>query len=70
MNKLSLALLVGLSFAGLTSFASAQGSQNAARDAAMHKCINEAHRAFTGDTQDQARSESYKACMAKAGFQP
>ena len=70
MKKFSLAVLIGLSLAGLTSFASAQSSQNAARDAAMHKCINDAHRAFTGDTQDLARSEAYKACMAKAGFTP
>jgi hypothetical protein len=48
--------------------ASAQDS--AARDAAMTNCINEAHRAFTGNTENMQRADFYRACMAKAGFKP
>jgi hypothetical protein len=69
-NKLSFALLIGLSVAAFTLIASAQDS--AARDAAMQKCINQAHRAFPegGTSQDMQRSDAYKACMASAGFKP
>lgn len=67
-SKLSFALLIGLSAAIFTSIASAQDS--AARDAAMTKCVNEAHRAFSGNSEDMQRADFYKACMAKAGFKP
>ena len=41
-----------------------------ARDAAMVKCIAEARKQFTGDTEDTQRADWYRACMARAGFQP
>jgi hypothetical protein len=68
-NRLSFALLLtGLSVAAFTSTASAQDS--GARDAAMTKCVSQAHRAFSGDSQDMQRADAYKACMASAGFKP
>jgi hypothetical protein len=68
-NRLFFALALGVSAAAFASQATAQ--QSAARDAAIHKCINQAHREFPGgETQDMQRSDAYKACMASAGFQP
>jgi hypothetical protein len=68
-NNRSFAHLIGLSAATFTSIASAQDS--AARDAAMTKCVNQAHRAFpeSGVSQDMQGSDAYKACMASAGLQ-
>src|SRR5262245_31409889 len=57
--------------AGREAASEATAQQNAARDAAIHRCINQAHRQFPGgEDQDIPRSEAYKACMASAGFQP
>ena len=68
VNKLFFALALAVSAAAFVSQATAQQS---ARDAAIHKCINQAHREFPGgEDQDIPRSEAYKACMASAGFQP
>jgi len=40
--------------------------QSAGRDAAILKCINQAHREFPGgESQDMQRSDSYKACMKR-----
>jgi hypothetical protein len=48
-----------------------QTAQQSARDAAIHRCINQAHRDFPGgESQDMQRSDAYKACMVAAGFQP
>ena len=60
--------VVGICRCSVASQASAQNMTK--RDAAIHKCISEAHRAFTGDTQDMQRSDFHKACMAKAGQKP
>jgi hypothetical protein len=49
------------------AFAQQQASP---RDAAMVKCIAQARKQFTGDTEDMQRADVYKACMASAGFQP
>ena len=68
INKQMIALALGLSVALVASQASAQKMTK--RDAAIHKCINDAHRAFTGDTEDMQRSDFYRACMAKAGQKP
>jgi hypothetical protein len=69
-NKLFFALALAVSPA-FVSQATAQQAQRSARDAAIHKCINQAHREFPGgEDQDIPRSEAYKACMASAGFQP
>jgi hypothetical protein len=56
----------------LAAFASpATAQQSAARDAAIHRCINHAHRDFQGgESQDMQRSDAYKACMSSLGFQP
>ena len=68
-NDLFLALALGLSIAAFASPATAQ--QSAGRDAAIHRCINQAHRDFPGgETHDMQRSDAYKACMASLGFQP
>jgi hypothetical protein len=67
-NKLFFALALGFFVAAIASQAPAQQST---RDAAIHRCINQAHRQFPGgEDQDIPRSEAYKACMASAGFQP
>jgi hypothetical protein len=66
-NKLFRALALGVLAAAFASEATAQ--QNAARDAAIHRCINQAHPEFPGgETQDMQRSDAYKACMASLGF--
>jgi hypothetical protein len=69
-NKLSLALLVGLSVAASTSVASAQNMSR--RDAAIRKCIQQAHaqypRYYAGVGTD--RTYVYKACMTNIGTAP
>src|SRR5215831_18918949 len=69
-NKLSLALLVGLSVAASTSVASAQNMSR--RDAAIRKCIQQAHaeypRYYAGGGTD--RTYVYKACMTNIGTAP
>jgi len=68
-NKLFFAAALGFSVAAFAWQAMAQ--QSGSRDAAIHKCINQAHREFPGgEDQDIPRSEAYKACMVSAGFQP
>src|SRR6516165_10130071 len=47
-NKLFFALALAVSAAAFVSQATAQQAQQSARDAAMHKCINQAHREFPG----------------------
>ena len=67
-------VLVGLSLAALTSFASAQ---DAARDKAQHGCLvkaandNPASGAVQMDSPvAQARFSTYVSCMKAAGFAP
>jgi hypothetical protein len=52
--------------------AAAQIQQSAARDAAIHRCIEEAQRLYPGPSGSQGtnRSDSYNACMTNAGFVP
>jgi hypothetical protein len=56
---------------GIASLASAQVS--AARDAAIHKCVNEAQARFPNasdrDTM-RARTDVYMSCMRAAGQDP
>jgi hypothetical protein len=66
MNKYLLALPFALSVAALASQASAQET----RDAAITRCIKQAQQQFPNQTETDARSEAYKACMVAAGFQP
>ena len=70
-SKLFFALTFALSGAVFVSQATAQQAQQSARNAAIHKCVNQAHREFPGgESQDIPRSEAYMACMTTAGFQP
>ena len=68
MNKF-LALLIGISIA---SFASQVFAQDAQRDAAIAKCIAEAHKQFPQESlQLQGdRIAAYKACMTREGQRP
>jgi len=67
-NAYLLTLPVVLSIAGFASSASAQDS--AARDAAIGKCIRQAHLQYPNEEQQMQRADVYKACMVAAGFQP
>ena len=69
-SKLTLALLAGFSVAAFASQALAQSSPQ--RDAAIEKCIAQAHQLWPGGG-DQAHSQrvaAYKACMTAAGLAP
>jgi len=63
-----LALQVALSIVAFASQAWAQDS--AARDAAIGRCVRQAHLQYPNETDVIARSDVYKACMVAAGFQP
>src|SRR5215831_13057265 len=71
-NKWFVALSTALALAAVSSQTMAKDSAaRAARDAAIHKCINQAHREVPGgESQDMQRSDAYKVCMANLGFQP
>jgi hypothetical protein len=72
-NKLFFPVALGFSVATFAWPATAQqtAQQSASRDAAILRCINQAHRDFPGgESQDMQRSDAYKACMVAAGFQP
>jgi hypothetical protein len=70
-NKLFFAIALSVAAFAWSAMAQQQGQQGASRDAARHRCINQAHRQFPGgEDQDIPRSEAYKACMVSAGFQP
>jgi hypothetical protein len=68
MSTYRLALPVALSVAAFASSALAQDS--AARDAAIGKCIRQAHLQYPNEEQQMQRADVYKACMVAAGFQP
>jgi len=74
INKSLLALAVAAPVAVLALPASAQDStarqDSAARDAAIGRCIRQAHLQFPNDVETDARAAVYKACMVAAGFQP
>jgi len=69
-SKLVLALLAGFSVAAFASQASAQGNQQ--RDAAIEKCIAQAHQQWPGNDQEAHRQRVavYKSCMTAAGLAP
>ena len=74
-RKVSLGLLGACVAVMLASprAATQTAQQGEARDAAIRRCIAEAHRQFPGDggqSQDMQRADVYKACMVSAGFQP
>jgi hypothetical protein len=64
------AMLLASLLAAPQSFAQQQQQQAGGRDAAMVRCIAEARKQFTADAEDMQRADWYKACMARAGFQP
>jgi hypothetical protein len=68
MNRCLLVLPLALSVMAFASPASAQGG--AGRDAAIGKCVREAHLQYPNEVDTIPRSEVYKACMVAAGFQP
>jgi len=72
-RKFSLGLLGALVAVMLTSpqAATQTAQQGEARDAAIRRCIAQAHREYPGgEAQDMQRADVYKACMVAAGFQP
>jgi hypothetical protein len=74
-SKFSLGLLGAFVAVMLASpqAATQTAQQGQARDAAIRRCIAEAHRQFPGEggqSQDMQRADVYKACMVNAGFQP
>jgi len=72
-GKFSLGLLAAFVAVVLASpqAATQTAQQGEARDAAIRKCINQAHREFPGgESQDIQRSDAYKTCMVSSGFQP
>ena len=70
MSKLLALLLTALSVTAFASQALAQDS--AQRDAAIGKCIAEAHKQFPGQSMDTQsdRTAAYKACMTREGQRP
>jgi hypothetical protein len=48
----------------------AQAQDNAARDAAIARCIKQAHTQYPDEQEGNDRTAVYKACMTQAGFQP
>jgi hypothetical protein len=68
INKSLLALPVAFSFAVLAWQAAAQDS--AARDAAIGRCIRQAHLQYPNDAETDSRAAVYKTCMIAAGFRP
>jgi len=68
VNKLSIAILIGLSLGVFASLATAKGT----RDQAMSGCIAKAQAAYPGDMEavQKSRTAAYKACMKSAGFKP
>jgi hypothetical protein len=68
MHRHLLALLVALPVVAVASQASAQDAGG--RDAAIGKCVRQAHLQYPNEQDQIPRSEVYKACMVAAGYQP
>jgi hypothetical protein len=70
VGKLAFVALAALSVA---SFGSGASAQDAARDAAIHKCITEAQARYpdaSEKTTMRARTDVYRSCMRTAGLNP
>ena len=69
-RKLVVTLLVAVAAAALASQASAQITPQ--REAAIEKCIAQAHQLWPGDDQEARRQRvaAYMACMTAAGQNP
>ena len=72
VSKLAFAALAGLFVANFATPASAQAVE-AARDAAIHKCITEAqtrHPNVSDPSNQRNRTDTYIVCMGAAGQRP
>ena len=72
VSKLAFAALTGLFIANFATSASAQAVE-AARDAAIHKCIIEAqtrHPNVSDPSNQRNRTDTYISCMSAAGQRP
>ena len=70
ISKFAIIALAGLFIA---NFAPQALAQSAARDAAIHKCVNEAQARFPNVGEEstmRARTDVYRSCMAAAGQAP
>ena len=67
-SKLTTALLVGVSVVAFAAQASAQADPQ--REAAIGRCIRQAHLQYPGESADdhKNRTYAYSACMTAAGF--
>ena len=70
VSKLAIAAMAGLLAA---SFASQVSAQDAARDAAIHKCIMQAQAQWpdvSNPGNQRNRTDAYMSCMQAAGMRP
>ena len=69
-SKVVIALMAGVFVAAFAAQVAAQDS--AQRDAAISRCVRQAHLQYPEDTPDHNsnRTFAYKACMTNAGFNP
>jgi hypothetical protein len=69
-SKVVIALMAGAFVAVFAAQAVAQDSPQ--RDAAISRCVRQAHLQYPDDTVDHNnnRTFAYKACMTNAGFNP
>ena len=70
VSRFAIAAMAGLLAA---SFASQASAQDAARDAAIHKCIMQAqamHPDISNPSNQRNRTDAYRNCMAAEGQRP
>jgi len=70
VSKLAIAAMAGLFVA---SFASQASAQDAARDAAIHKCIMQAQAQWpdvSNPGNQRNRTDAYRSCMQAEGQRP
>jgi hypothetical protein len=64
---------VALAALSVASFGSRASAQDAARDAAIHKCMTEAQARYPNASEEttmRARTDVYRSCMRTAGLNP
>jgi hypothetical protein len=71
-NATRLWLVPALGLAAFISMSYASAQQGSPRDAAIRKCVEQAHKEFPRPMQedDNNRTFAYMACMSATGFQP
>ena len=70
VSKLAVAAMAGFFVA---TFAPQASAQDAARDAAIHKCIMQAqamHPDISNPSNQRNRTDAYRSCMASKGQRP